>query len=143
MTDESTPSGPAPVDDSRRPRCRPLLGIVAVVGILVIGSVGLVRRLDPFDPYRDGTTHDATLTYTAPCEQGWQVTLDDGKYVWAEATAPLDWRPGPVEGRLHIVENWASPGPSAVFEARGTRVELHGGRVDGHHFFGLNCSVAG
>jgi hypothetical protein len=139
------PAGTARIDAPARRV--PLLGIVAGC-LLVIASAALwVRLADPLNPYRSGTSHTVTLVYTAPCQNGWSTHIDDGPrhYGYAEGTAPVAWRPGPVTGTLHILSSWAGNGsePDAVFEAQGQKVNLTGGRDDHKHFFEAGCSIAG
>jgi hypothetical protein len=132
--------GPA----TRRPR--PWLGMVCAVA-LVACAVGWWWHVeDPFNPYRDGTTHAATLVHSnPPCLNGWQVTLDGGRYLWQNlGEVPAALGPGPIHGRLHIIRQ-RSPelsGPralSATFEADGQTIELQGGREP--VFFYAVCAI--
>ena len=132
------------VDAPRRRRV-PVLGALAGC-LLVIALVTLwVRVADPFNPYRSGISHTVTLVWAAQCAQGWSTQIDDGSrhYSYADGTAPVEWRPGPVTGTLHILSSWGGSGTDAVFEAQGQKVNLRGGREDRQrpHFFSLGCSV--
>jgi len=126
-----------------RRRRVPVLGLVAMCLLLIAASVLWIRVADPFNPYRAGTSHTATAVWNSPCRNGWSVRIDDGPrhYFYAEGTAPEDWRPGPVTGTLHILSSWGPSGTDAVFEARGQKVNLLGGRADGKHFFLAGCAI--
>jgi hypothetical protein len=138
--------GTDPIDAPTRRRV-PMLGIVAGCLLLIASAALWVRVGDPFNPYRSGTSHTVTLIYNAPCQNGWSTHIDDGSrhYTYAEGTAPMDWRPGPVTGILHILSSWAGDGigTDAVFEAQGQEVSLTGGRDDRKHFFSASCSTDG
>lgn len=133
------------VDATRRRRV-PVIGLVAGCLLVVALAALWVRVADPFNPYRPGTTHSATLsnkTGYPPCYDGWTVNLGSGsrQYYFNGGVAPTDWYPGPVTGILHITGNYSRSGTDAIFEARGESVDLTGGRADGKHFSDLGCSV--
>ena len=116
-------------------RRQPWLGIGCAVVLLAIGIGWWWHTADPFNPYRDGTTHAATLVYTdPPCLQGWTVTLDDGHYFWQNAQeVPASFGRGPIGGTIHIVHQRVATlggthGVAAWFETGGTRLAMVGGR---------------
>jgi len=136
-----------PVDRRRR---TPLLGIVAGV-LLVVAAGGLWLRLaDPFNPYRPGSSHQATIQNSERCANTWTVKLDSGsRHYWFanggsrpdNRSVPKEWDPNGVNGTLHILHNWSPSGTDAVFEADGQEIHLSGGSDDQKHFFGEGCAV--
>ncbi len=64
-----------------------------------------VHAENPFNPYRDGTTHAATLTYTEPpCLNSWGTSLDHGHYVWrVQGEVPASYGTGPIAGQVRII----------------------------------------
>jgi hypothetical protein len=124
-------------------RRRPWLGIVCAVALVAL-TVGWWWHVeDPFNPYRDGTTHSATLVHIQPeCQNAWQITLDDGGYTWQPlGPVPAALGPGPIEGRVHIIQQRSTSmgQSSATFEAGGLDIPLYGGRQP--VFFDAVCSI--
>jgi hypothetical protein len=116
--------------------------VVVVVGL---SAFVVVRHYDLTNPYRDGTTHTATLRFetTAPgsvCLQNWSATL--ASYTWYPVDGP-PWGETSVKGKLHIIDSqhFDRPphGPAATFTARGTTIDLMGGKRP--EFDGLACSI--
>ena len=131
------------LDPARR---RPWLGILCALCLVLAGLAWWLHAENPFNPYRNGTTHAATLTQNTGCPGQWGVEIDHGGYVWQnESPVPDSWAPGPVEGRVHILHqrlNVAPSGPEAVtawFEARGVRIQLVGGKEP--VFFYAACAL--
>ena len=125
-------------------RRRPWLGIACAHALAAIATGWWWRAEDPFNPYRDGTTHAATLVNADHmCRDNWGTSLP-GYYWQAKSPVPDEWFPGPVEGKVHIVRQ-RSGDPrggrmfSAVFSARGTTIDLVGGRFPA--FNDLTCSI--
>jgi len=118
--------------------------VLAIVGgtLLVLALAALwVRVADPFNPYRPGTMHTATIINGTPeCPNTWSVTLRSGSnsYNWM-GDAPRGWDPQGVAGTLHILRSWGTNGPDAVFDADGQEASLRGGRLDGKHAFAAVC----
>ena len=127
-----------------RRRRLPLLGLVAGVLFVLALAVLWIRVADPFNPYRPGTTHTATIVNSSPlkCPNAWEVDLgsESHRYMW-RGVAPQEWDPQGVTGTLHILHNWSGSGSDAVFEADGQQVNLLGGPDDGNHFFNTNCGI--
>ena len=137
-----TAAGQERLDPRRR---RPWLGIICAVLLVGAGVAWWVHAESPFNPYRDGTTHAATLTYTdPPCLQGWTVTVADRHYTWQNMSpVPDAFKPGPVPGTVHIlrqrVDAIGTPkAPAATFTARGQTIDLVGGT---HWWSDLTCSI--
>jgi hypothetical protein len=121
-----------------------LVGVVAGTLLLITAAAGWVLMTDPFNPYRPGTKHAATLVHEQPeCADRWGVTLVSGAhhYHWGRGSAPTEWDPGPVSGTLTILHDWGSTGADAIFEANGQKVDLTGGSPSGAHFDDLSCTV--
>jgi hypothetical protein len=137
---------PASETTARTPRSRrvPVLGILVGILLIVALAVLWVRVSDPFNPYRPGTTHTATIVNHVPeCLDAWFVDLHSGShhYRW-KGSAPEGWDPQGVTGTLHILHNWGASGTDAIFEADGQKVNLDGGRVDdGKHAWPASCAV--
>jgi hypothetical protein len=141
------------VDGARRKRILEISTLfVVVVGLSVYGALAVVHHYDLANPYRDGTTHTATLDFADPsggggrCLEFWGASL--GHYSWhPEATPP--WGMQQVTGKLHIIdsqhappgqepvstddrsapnETTSKPHPDATFTARGRTIDLVGGR---------------
>ena len=119
-----------------------MLGIS--VGVLSIMALAMfwVRVSDPFNPYRPGTTHAATIVNHDPeCLDAWVVDLYSGPhhYRW-KGSAPEGWDSQGVTGTLHILHSWGAS--AAEFEADDQKVYLDGGRVDdGKHAVPPSCSI--
>lgn len=130
-----------------RGRIKRIVEIVALI-VIVAGLAGYVavKRWDLTNPYRDGTTHAATMTYPkneSGCMEDWSVHL--GKYAWHAVSLP-PWGRTKVSGKLHIIhsqhssESYSGDGsPDATFTARGHTLEMSGGIVP--EFSLLPCSV--
>lgn len=130
------------------------LGAV-VIGLAVYAAFAVVRHYDLANPYRDGTTHRAVLSFEfesgdptmSPCLQWWSASL--GAYTWHPAETP-PWGEKTVQGTLHIISSQRlstrSPGnpvPAATFTGRGHTIDLMGGRHPrGTSFSSLNCSIS-
>ena len=126
-------------------RRRPWLGIVCAVALLAIALGWWWHVEDPFNPYRDGTTHSATLVNSDhECVNNWGVSLP-GYYWQAKSPVPDEWWPGPVSGKVHIIRqrsHYSLHGPTeygATFEARGVTIDLDGGRLP--EFNDLTCAI--
>lgn len=130
-----------------RGRAKRIIEIIALVVLLVgLGTYVAVDRWDLTNPYRDGTTHTATIGYPknkSGCMEDWSVHL--GKYAWHAVSVP-PWGRTRVEGKLHIVhsqhssENHSVDGtPDATFTARGHTMDMYGGIVP--KFSLMPCSV--
>jgi hypothetical protein len=127
-----------------RARRRPWLGIICAALLVMAGTAFWVHAEDPFNPYRDGTTHAATLVHDPVCTAQWGVSVDHDRYTWTAYEVPAGWDPGPVDGQVHILHQRppamsAGSNVTAVFEARGTTIELVGGREP--YFSDLTCAV--
>jgi hypothetical protein len=141
VVDDETDASLAP--PTRR---RPWLGIACVVALLAIAAGVWWHVEDPFNPYRDGTTHAATLVNSVHmCRNNWGVS-PPGYYWQAKSPVPDGWWPGPVAGKVHIIHQHSSydvkrqrPVFGATFEARGATVELAGGRLPA--FNDLTCAI--
>jgi hypothetical protein len=127
-------------------RRRPWLGIICALCLVLAGLAWWIHAENPFNPYRNGTTHAATLAQNTGCPGQWGVEIDHGGYVWQnESPVPASWAPGPVDGRVHILHqrlNLPPSGPKAVtawFEARGIRIQLVGGKEP--VFFYAACAL--
>jgi hypothetical protein len=123
-------------------RRRHWLGIICAGLLLTIGIATWGHVEDPFDPYRDGTTHAATLSWTPPCLNSWGTSLDGGKYVWRVVEGvPDSFGNGPIAGRVHIIRQRSGTmgAVSATFEARGQTLPLYGGKEP--VFFDANCAI--
>ena len=90
------------------------------------------------NPYRDGTTHTATLTFAnrsgggVRCLEFWGASL--GPYSWHPKKEP-PWGTTSVTGKLHIIDSQhiseGDPfvhGAAATFTARGRTIDLSGGK---------------
>ena len=118
-----------------------VLGIVAGTVLVLAAAALWVRIADPFHSYRPGTTHTATIVNITPqCSNTWSVTLSSGsnRYTWM-GDVPRGWDPQGESGTLHILGNWGTSGPDAIFDADGHEASLHGGRLDGKHAFAAVC----
>lgn len=138
------PSGTEVVRRPNRRRRVRVIGIVAGALLVIAAAAGWVLVADPFNPYRRGTTHAATLVHEQPwCANSWGVTLVSGvhHYHWGRGSAPREWDPGPVSGTLTILHDWGSTGTDAIFESNGQEVNLTGGSPSGAHFDDLSCTV--
>lgn len=121
-------------DRSRSPVAT-LLIVLALVAMA--GGVALALRSE--DPYRSGTTHDATLVQSYPDCAYWSVELGDHHYWRSTELIPTDWQI-PLEGRLRIVAR-----NDAVFEAPdGGSVTLWGGDLDSDPpiAFTMDCPIS-
>jgi len=126
-------------------RRRPWLGILCATCLVLAGLAWWVRAENPFDPYRDGTSHAATLVQSpAPCLGSWGVTLDGNTYVWQTmGGVPASWS-GRVHGRVHIIRQRSaqmsgSGAVAATFQAQGQTIDLYGGHEP--VWFYATCSI--
>ncbi len=129
-------------------RVKRIVEIAALVVIVAgLATYVAVTRWDLTNPYRDGTTHTATMGYPkggpGGCLEDWSVHL--GKYAWHPHSLP-PWGPKKVKGTLHIIhsqhssEGYSGDGtPDATFIARGHTLDLYGGIVP--EFSLLPCSI--
>jgi hypothetical protein len=140
---------------------------VVVVGLSVYAAFAVVRHYDLANPYRDGTTHTATLTYTfssgnpdfTGCLEDWSVSV--GHYSWSPRATP-PWGKESVTGKLHIIDSQhaapgqqpvatnarrtpsattVEPGPDATFTAQGRTIDLSGGKWT-RGYSEMPCSIA-
>ncbi len=140
-------SGTAAHDERLAPaRRRPWLGIACATLLVLAGVAWWVHAENPFYPYRDGTTHAATLAQSQSCPAEWGVALGENGhgYAWQAISAvPEAWAPGPIRGRVHIIHQRSGSlgdrSPSATFQARGITVDLFGGRQP--VFFYATCAI--
>jgi len=134
------PNHDAEVMEQRR---RHWLGLICAGLLLTIGLATWWHVEDPFNPYRDGTTHAAVFALGDPqCLNTWGTSLDGNRYVWRAMSAiPSTWGPGPIAGRVHIIRQRSKDEtqPSATFEADGTTISLTGGREP--VFFPAVCAI--
>ena len=129
----------AEVEERRR---RHWLGVICAGLLLAIG-VGVWWHVeDPFNPYRDGTTHAATLVQNPYCPATWGTSLDHERYVYQTlGGVPDSFGNGPVTGQVHIVRQRSSnpSSMSAVFTGEGATISLTGGREP--VFFYATCAI--
>lgn len=122
------------------------------LSVIVLGLVAfaVVRRYDLTNPYRDGTTHTATLSNESAvinglpeCSNSWYIQLDN--YTWRPERVPRSWGSAPVAGKLHIIASQDPADqhdkrPSATFTARGITLDLGGGKMSHDWGFAMNCA---
>ena len=147
--DEAIPSeldeGHVESERFARTRRRPWLGIVCAVLLVLAGLTWWIHAEDPFNPYRDGTTHSATMTYTyPPCIQGWTATLDGGRYRY-QGAPPAALGSAPLHGTIHILRQrvddvgYTKQVAATFTTASGVAIDLVGGREP--WWSDLSCSI--